>query len=80
MSIEARIARTLYEEVWASTHERKSVKLALRIHDAQRQWPSASHDEIMRAYLIVYELLVMEVAEAIQVANSEGRDYRRVHG
>ena len=71
MSIEARIARHIYEEVRAKARENKSVRLPLRIAEYQRLWPGASRDQILRAHLIVYELLIQDVAEAVSTASDK---------
>lgn len=65
MSIESRIAQRIYDEVRDSALKQKSVRLPLRVDDLQRAWPEATRDQILRAYLIAYELLIIDVAEAV---------------
>jgi hypothetical protein len=69
LSIESEIARRIYDDVRESVLERKSVRLPLRIEEIQRAWPQASQDQILRAYLIAYELLILELAEALSKKN-----------
>lgn len=68
MALEAEIARHIYEEVRESARSNRSVRLPLRIEDCRRLWPNASKDELIRAHLIAYEMLVVDVAEAISTA------------
>ena len=76
MSIEVEIARSLYEEVRDNARENKSVRLALRLEEYQRRWPSVSRDQILRGCLIAYEMLIQDVAEAI--ATASGRQWTAV--
>lgn len=71
MTIEAEIARCLYEEVRSKALSNKSVRLPVRLEEYQRRWPSASRDQIIRACLIAYELLIQDVAEAIATASGK---------
>lgn len=65
MALAAEVARQIYEEVQDSTLANSRVCIPVSLRDVQAQWPSASQDEILRAYVIAYELLVLDVAEAV---------------
>lgn len=65
MALEAEIARQIYEEVRESARANKRVRIPVDIRAVQDRWPSASRDQVVRAYLIAYELLVHDVAEAV---------------
>jgi hypothetical protein len=69
VGLEAEIARHIYEEVRDSARRNKSVRLPLRMDDCRRLWPGASKDELIRAHLIAYEMLIADVAEAISTAS-----------
>ncbi len=64
MSTETEIARHLYDKVRSSPPAREAVRLPVDMDHVQRLWPAATREEILRAYLIAYELLVLEAAEA----------------
>lgn len=68
MTLEAEIGRRLYEEARAMAIAQTSVRLPIRMADLERQWPEASRDQLIRALLIAYELLVADVQEAISNA------------
>ena len=65
MSLEAEIARDIHESLQDSARTSKRVRIPVSIRDIQKRWPSASHQQITRAYLIAYELLVLDVAEIV---------------
>lgn len=71
LTIEAEIARFLYVEVRGNALRSKSVRLLVRLEEYKRRWPNASRDQIIRACLIAYELLMQDVAESI--ATSSGK-------
>lgn len=73
MSMEAEIARSLYEEVRDSAQANMSVRLGVRLEEYQRRWPSASRDQILRGCLIAYEMLIQDVAEAVATASGRER-------
>lgn len=68
MGLEAEIARHIYEKIRDSARKQKSVRLPLRMDAYQRLWPDASRDELIRAHLIAYEMLIADVAELIATA------------
>lgn len=72
MTLEAQIARQIYEELRNTVRESRSVRLPVRMAELQRLWPQASHDQLLRAHLIAYELLILEVAEGISAASGSG--------
>ena len=69
MTLEAEIARQIYEELRDNARESRSVRLPVRIAELQRLWPQASHDQLLRAHLIAYELLILDVAEGVSAAS-----------
>ncbi len=71
MTIETEIARFLYEEVRDKALRSKSVRLPVQLEEYQRRWPSASRDQIIRACLIAYEMLIQDVAEAVATASGK---------
>lgn len=73
MSLEAKIARTLYEKLRDSARENKSVRSALRLDEYKRRWPSASRDQILRGLLIAYEMLIQDVSEVVATASGRER-------
>lgn len=73
MSMEAEIARSLYEEVRDSAQANRSVRLGVRFEEYQRRWPGASRDQILRGVLIAYEMLIQDVSEAVATASGRER-------
>ena len=70
MTRASEIGRHIYEEARQRCVNEKSVRLELRIDHYQRRWPEASQDDILRAQLIAYELLIADVAEAVSAAKT----------
>ena len=64
LSIETEIARRLHEEAQDRGPAKEAVRLPVDMDHMQRLWPAATQEEILRAYLIAYELLVLDAAEA----------------
>ncbi len=73
MSMEAEIARSLYEEVRDSAQANMSVRLGVRLEEYKRRWPGASRDQILRGCLIAYEMLIQDVSEAVATASGRER-------
>lgn len=73
MSMEAEIARSLYEEVRDSAQANRSVRLGVRLEEYKHRWPSASRDQILRGCLIAYEMLIQDVSEAVAIASGRER-------
>jgi hypothetical protein len=71
LTFEAEIARLLYEELRGKALRSKSVRLPIGLEEYQRRWPTASRDEIIRACLIAYEMLIQDVAESIATASGK---------
>ena len=71
LTIEAEIARCLYDEIRDKALKNKAVRLSVRMEEHQRRWPGASRDQIIRACLIAYEMLIQDVAESIATVSGK---------
>jgi hypothetical protein len=71
MTLEARIARQIVEDVRPEAIKNGKVRLPVQMAELQKRWPDASSDQLVRTLLIAYELLVQEASEALPPTNRE---------
>lgn len=68
MSLAAEIARHICEDMRNPCTDYDPNSLVMRLQDARRLWPEASAEQLFRAHLVAYELLVLDLSEAISGA------------
>ena len=71
MTLEALIARQIVDDVRPEAIQNGRVRLPVQMPELQKRWPDASSDQLVRALIIAYELLVQEASETPPPANRE---------
>ena len=72
MSLAAAIAQHIHIAYRDIAVERDAIRLPVDIPLIGSHWPFASHDDIVRGYVIAYELMVADLKEEIQHRRREG--------